>query len=220
MFVGEVEYILGQELVPGNDVGTGIKHALSETRGFQGLGLEVLDHGPGVPTSHEASGEGINVGTKEGNTATIAKGSHRDVFGMEAQRTTDGGTGSFQDGGEILGSDEVRLVALIVSVEWGVRGCSVLLEVEHLSSDSLEWGEHWVSGVTMGDAMVFVLVSRMGTFLIREIEGETGGGVKGSGGGGISIDKPCGGCKSSVLEADGMGIGRGRRGFDILSGTE
>jgi len=58
-----------------NDIGASCNHALSKGKGVSGQVAEVLEHGPGFPSSHHANGGVIHLRLKQGHGAAGTKGS-------------------------------------------------------------------------------------------------------------------------------------------------
>ena len=197
------ECVRWEELVSGDDVGARLQHSLGKACGVQALSLEVLDHGPGAPTAHEAGMQWINARADEGYAAPVAESPGGDVPAGESQLGTQDGAGGPKGVGDVAGGEPVGCVVHVERAQRCGRVCSMFAKMEHLLEDCLERGHGRVGGVPVGNWLMLRAI-----LLEGKIEGDGRGLFEMGHRAGGPVKGATRGLEGRVLEPERMGIGR------------
>ena len=94
--------------------------------------VEVLDHGPGLPSAHKAGIEGGDATAKQGSGPTSSQGPGGDILGVDAQTRANFSAGGPESLGEVRGRDPLWPAINVSSVERGMGRGVVGSQVNHL----------------------------------------------------------------------------------------
>ena len=102
-----------------------IHHATGELGSdWRSLGVQIAKHFVGAPPANQPNDVSVNVSTKEGHSATAAKGARRNVARLKAILGTDRNDGEAKLVGDMFAGNGVPLAAHEVGVQrgrsWGI----------------------------------------------------------------------------------------------------